>query len=415
MTPPSLPDGVRQVADALVRAGGRPFLVGGGVRDHLRGLPVVDWDLEVFGLHVDEIAKAVRSLGRVDAVGKAFGVLKARPRGWQGADIDVSLPRRDSKQGPGHRGIVVSGDPFMSHIDAARRRDLTINAMSIDLGTGDLVDPFGGASDLRDGVLRAVDSATFLEDPLRALRVAQFAARFDFEADRSLVDLCRTAALDELPAERVGREWAKLWLAGLRPSRGLRFARDAELLAHALPALVDVPLDDEAADRWANQFRTALPAGRRWAAALALWLRHTPPDRREAIFDRLDVHSADGVAVRRIALALLDAQDMPLVDDRHLRHISARCDLRAWLGVRGALDPAVAHDAWIQAADMAGIADAAPAPLLRGRDLTALGVPAGPAMGALLARLYQAQLDGEIGSEDAARALARRWARLPNT
>jgi tRNA nucleotidyltransferase (CCA-adding enzyme) len=407
MTPLALPHGVRRVAEALSGAGGRPFLVGGGVRDHLSGRAVTDWDLEVFGLDVDAIADALRALGRVDAVGRSFGVLKARPRGWIGPDIDVSLPRSDSKVGPGHRGIHVQGDPHMPLREAARRRDLTINAMSIELPGGALVDPFGGQRDLTDRLLRAVDADTFLEDPLRALRVARFAARLDFDVDPALVALCRNAAVDELPPERVGREWEKVWLSGVRPSRALRFARDCGVTARTLPGLVEYDALDAAADAWASNGDDAASPGRRWAGALALWMHATPEAALDDLLDRLDVHSALGVPVRRLVLALHAARALPIDDERHCRHIAAVADLRIWLTVRGALAQDFDRVDWTARAELAGIADAPPEPLLRGRDLAALGVPSGRAMGALLAELYTAQLDGEVASFDEAIAWAR--------
>ncbi len=167
--------------------------------------------MEVFGLPEDDLERLLRRLGRIDAVGRSFGVYKLRPRGWQdGREIDVAIPRRDSKIGPGHRGIDVVGDPDMSIREAARRRDLTVNAILWDIVADELIDPWNGLSDLRDRVLRAVDEQTFLEDPLRALRVVQFAARLSFAPTERLLQICRSAALDELPAERVRSEWEKL-------------------------------------------------------------------------------------------------------------------------------------------------------------------------------------------------------------
>ena len=102
---------MRRLLEALRDAGGRPYLVGGAVRDALLGLPHKDLDIEVFGLPLPHLKEVLARAGRVDAVGEAFTVLKVS--GLEGAEgaVDVSLPRRDSKAGPGHRGIAVSGDP----------------------------------------------------------------------------------------------------------------------------------------------------------------------------------------------------------------------------------------------------------------------------------------------------------------
>jgi len=120
-------------------------------------------------------------------------------------------------------------NPAMSITDACRRRDLTINSMAHDPLTGDLHDPFNGLADIRSKMLRATDPATFLDDPLRAMRVAQFVSRFGFDVDPVLLDLCSRADLSALPGERLYTEWQKL-LLGQHPDQGLRFLRAANLL-----------------------------------------------------------------------------------------------------------------------------------------------------------------------------------------
>src|SRR4029450_3133305 len=114
------------------------------------------------------------SFGRVEAVGQSFPVYKVV--GPDGVAIDVALPPRESKQGRGHKGFEVRGDPFMSFAEAARRRDFTINAISWDPLSDEYVDPVDGRADLERGVLRAVDSRTFADASLRALRAVQLAA-----------------------------------------------------------------------------------------------------------------------------------------------------------------------------------------------------------------------------------------------
>ena len=178
-----VPASLRRVIDALAARGGRPFIVGGAVRDALLGLPARDLDLEVFGLPADGVREVLAAFGPVNAVGEAFTVFKLSGlEGVEGA-VDVSLPRRDSKAGPGHRGILVVGDPSLSLEEASRRRDFTINALLFDPVRGETHDPHGGARDLAAGILRAVDARHFGEDPLRALRAVQLAARFDLTVD----------------------------------------------------------------------------------------------------------------------------------------------------------------------------------------------------------------------------------------
>ncbi|MFM8333489.1 MAG: hypothetical protein ACKN9T_17570, partial [Candidatus Methylumidiphilus sp.] len=105
-----LPPPARQLADAILNAGGRAVVVGGAVRDHLLGLPPKDIDIEAYGLTIDALQAALRQVAKVHAVGKSFGVLKTRIGGME---IDVSLPRRERKIGQGHRGFEVDYNPFM--------------------------------------------------------------------------------------------------------------------------------------------------------------------------------------------------------------------------------------------------------------------------------------------------------------
>src|SRR5262249_42316982 len=140
MTTP--PDAAVAIATAIRNAGGRALIVGGWVRDDLIGRTPKDLDLEVFGLPVDRLKPLLERFGRVDTVGEAFTVFKV-------SGLDVSLPRRESKTGRGHKAFDVQGDPSLSFEDAARRRDFTINAISRDPLTGEIVDPFQGRDDLR--------------------------------------------------------------------------------------------------------------------------------------------------------------------------------------------------------------------------------------------------------------------------
>src|SRR3954469_2455984 len=182
-------DRARAIAASIHDAGGRALIVGGWVRDRLMGRDSKDVDLEVFGLASKRVRTLLEALGQVEAVGESFQVYKT-------GDIDVSLPRRESKSGRGHRGFEVTGDPDMTFEEAARRRDFRVNAIGWDPLTGEYLDPYDGQGDLQRRILRAVDPATFAEDSLRALRAVQFAARFGFAVDTGTQELCRSIALD---------------------------------------------------------------------------------------------------------------------------------------------------------------------------------------------------------------------------
>ena len=223
-----------EIAAAIARevraAGGRALVVGGWVRDRLMGHPSKDMDVEVFGVDAAGLKGILQAFGRVNTVGESFTVYKV-------AGLDVSLPRRESKTGRGHRGFTVSGDPALSFRDAARRRDFTINAISWDPLTEEYVDPFDGRGDLQRRVLRAVDATTFADDSLRVLRAIQFAARFEFTVDPDTKALCRSIPIDDLPAERLWGEIEKLLLRARKPSIGFALAQELGIVERLFPEL----------------------------------------------------------------------------------------------------------------------------------------------------------------------------------
>ena len=231
-----------EIAKAVRDAGGRAVVVGGWVRDHLLGVRSKDVDIEVFGLGVERLEALLARFGKVHAVGRAFGVFRVGC-----IDVDFSLPRRDSKRGPGHRGFDVSPDPSLDFAEAARRRDLTVNSIGIDPLTGEVLDPHAGRSDLERRVLRATDPAHFCEDPLRGLRVAQLAARLEMTPDDALVALCRKLDLSDLSGERVFDELRKLLLRAAKPSIGFKVLEDTGQLRFfpEIDALRGVPQDPE--------------------------------------------------------------------------------------------------------------------------------------------------------------------------
>ena len=239
---PGLDPRTIEIAKTVRDAGGRAVVVGGFVRDRLLGVRTKDIDIEVFGLDVGTFEAILAKFGKVHAVGRAFGVFRTA-----GIDADFSLPRRDSKRGPGHCGFDVAPDPALDFGEAARRRDLTVNSMGLDPLTGEVLDPHGGRRDLERGVLRATDPAHFSEDPLRGLRVAQLAARLEMSPDDELVALCRVLDLGELSGERVFGEFRKLLLRAAKPSIGFGVLEETGLLRFfpELDALRGVPQDAE--------------------------------------------------------------------------------------------------------------------------------------------------------------------------
>ena len=191
-----------RIAEAVRAVGGRALIVGGWVRDRIMALGQhadnvsKDIDIEVFGVPADRLRLLLEAFGRVETVGESFQVYKS-------GDIDVSLPRRESKSGPGHRGFDIAGDPSMELHEAVRRRDFTINAIAWDPLTEEYLDPCDGRGDIERRLLRVVDPATFGDDSLRVLRAIQFAARFELTLDETTRALCRDTPLNDLPPHVV--------------------------------------------------------------------------------------------------------------------------------------------------------------------------------------------------------------------
>jgi tRNA nucleotidyltransferase (CCA-adding enzyme) len=404
LDPGPIPDVVVDVATRVANKGGRALLVGGCVRDRLLGRIVKDWDIEVYGIAARPLERVLRAVGRVNNVGRSFGVLKVATAD---GELDVSIPRRDSNAGPGHRGIHAESDPTMSIREAARRRDLTVNAILLDPLTQQIVDPFHGRADLDAGLLRAVDPDTFLEDPLRALRVVQFAARLEMQVAPELLALCRDAPLAELPAERIAGEWQKLLLRGRRPSLGLAVAREANILQRVFPEVDDAPQSDQALDSLAAGPRDALtPEGAQWAVMLAAWLHGATPAAVEATLDRLWLHKWKGFPLRDQVQGMRASWTAPITTDADLRRLATTCQLGLLLVARGAFDEPVS--AALARAGELGVLEQAPDPVLKGRHLLARGVRPGPNLGVVLRAVYDAQLAGDVTEIDGATALAFR-------
>lgn len=215
--------------DTHVRTtGGKVLLVGGAVRNIIMKLPITDIDVEVYGVSIADLQRMLSLYGRVDYVGKSFGVLRV-----VGFPIDWAIPRKDQSG----RKPEVTLIPDLPVEVALRRRDVTMNAMAIDCGTGMLYDPFGGRADIAERVLRAPDPSFFAEDPLRFYRVMQFISRFDCYPDQELTDICRVIDLTAVSQERIAGEFEKLLLKSDVPSRGIRWLASIHRLQEIMPEL----------------------------------------------------------------------------------------------------------------------------------------------------------------------------------
>lgn len=228
------------VADILNR--GRIYEVGGAVRDSLlKDQPAVkDRDYLVTGIDYDHLSRLLRRHGRVDLVGRSFGVIKFTQFTEGLAHThDISLPRREHSIGWGHKDFEVNFDPGLSVEDDLVRRDFTINAMARDLASDQLIDPLGGLKDLEQRQLRMVSEHSFEEDPLRMLRAIQFASRFGFDIEaKTWQAMCEQASsIASVSAERIQEELGKLLTLAKHPSNGFRLMQQSGLLAPILPEL----------------------------------------------------------------------------------------------------------------------------------------------------------------------------------
>ena len=414
-------------------------------------------DMEVFGVPAGDLPAVLAAFGNVEAIGKSFPVYKI-------GNIDVGLPRRESKTSPGHKGFVVEGDPSMTIDDAARRRDFTVNAISWDPLSDEYFDPVGGRTDLESRILRAVDPRTFGDDSLRVLRAVQFAARFEMTLDEDTKALCRTIRLDDLPPERIWGEIEKLLLRARRPSLGFALALELGVIDQLFPelkALVGCEQEPEwhpEGDVWVHTLQVIDQARQRvddldLADQLIVMLGAVTHDFGKpsttafldgrirsmnheeegvapaaAFLDRLNIHSIAGKDVRTQVLGLVAHHLKPgmlykvreELTDGAFRRLSqkANLELLARLAKSDCLGRAPgtfdcsAMDWFLDRARELGVDRSPPKPLLLGRHLLELGMRPGPDMGALLKQVYEKQLDGAVKTLEEAIAVASQMGRI---
>lgn len=461
---------VKEICEAVRQEGGRAFLVGGLVRNRLitrllAASPpeevVRDFDLEVYGIQPDRLKALIRRFGRVNEVGESFSVYKLFIRkGEERIEVDVSLPRSESKVGRGHRGFKVHGDPEMAYSEAARRRDFTINAIMCDPLNGELIDPYGGIGDIQRRLIRVVDPRTFIEDSLRVLRGMVFAARFEFEVDAGTVALCRTVPLDDLPHERIWMEIEKL-LRSRRPSLGLTAGLEMGVIERLFPELAALVGCEQEADQhpegdvWTHTLQVldvaakltrTLPKPERLTVMLAALChdlgkpsatryengRICSTGHEEAgiepthrFLDRFNLYRIDGYRVREQVVALVANHLKPSqffynkdrVTDGAFRRLAGKCDMELLYLVatanslgrvaNGAPPPTAEAAEWFwERVKWLGIEHEPPSPILLGRHLIDMGLAPGKRMGEITSAVYEMQLDGRVTTLEEALAAA---------
>jgi len=426
----------------LVKAnGGRALIVGGWVRDFLLGVPSNDIDLEVFGLTEYQVRTIIARNYQFNEVGQAFGVLKVKVPNSDEV-IDVSLPRKEVKTGDGHRGFSVEIDPYMSFFDASRRRDLTINSMGYDPLEGTIIDPHGGKNDIEYGWIKHTSDA-FYEDPLRVLRVARFAAKYDFYVTLATMQACQNMEnmADYLPSERLWMEMEKTMLQTNWPSRFFRELNYYKWLRifPEVKALIGVEQDCEwhpegdvfehtmhAIDYWAQNLRTGnrdddlvvglgvlchdfgkvSTTGLSDGRIRALGHEEAGVEPTKNFLHRLGQYELAKKITPLVANHLYPNHSSPFTA-KGIRRLSTKVDRldllatlsRADVAGRPPKDPAPSFYKISQFEEVVRTTDVpvgGPKPFIGGDDLIEIGMKPGPEFKTILDRIYESQLDGEV-------------------
>ena len=439
---------VKRIIQLLLDGGASDCLfVGGCVRDHFLDVQTKDIDIEVYGLSYKQIVKVLKPHFHVGWVGQSFGTVKVDN------EIDLNVPRTESKTSTGHTGFDVVSDPFLDPTVALSRRDFTINAIGIRID-GTVIDPFGGLDDLRKGILRAPTEA-FCEDPLRVLRGMQFAARFGFDLEPLTCELCRRVLpeFETLSAERIWTEWEKWATKGRFPGKGLQVLRDTGWVAcfPEIEALIDTPQNPVYHPEGDAFTHTKMTCDA--AVPIADELKLNAAERTILLFAALchdfgkpattilnkkgnwssPRHAVEGVPIAHNFLKRLHAPNLilehvPILVGEHMAHDAAppgECpsfpvvrrlavrlapsNIKMWSALcrsdslgNGSTEPRHKISTWEEVAAKLEVRENKPKPILQGRDLIKLGMEPGRAMGALLHRAYEAQLDGVISNLDEA-------------
>ena len=422
-----VPEKILEIASEIRKAGGRAFLVGGFVRDVLLGnTDSRDFDIEVYDLEQESLLQILKSFGRTDIVGKAFGVFHLSMRGLS---LDFSFPRTESKVGYGHRGFLVETNPNLTFKEAAYRRDFTINAMGMELPEMKLCDPYGGEHDLKERLLRHVGPA-FSEDSLRILRGVQFASRFELTLTQETIELCRTLSLSDLSVERIFEEFKKWLLKPGKPSFGLKAFLDIglenyfpEILPLAssfenLALLLDKMFEVRKEAFITEEAKTELA----FSALLVgnAFLKNKQADEKAKIKENVlaflnritnEIHLIKKVPEILTVYGELDFETIPA--DAVLRRYAVRldglstlCSLLFSTPEHLVFNPLYAKEFFERSSEL-NLLEKAPKPYLTGKMLLDLGMTPGKEMGVVIQESFELQLNGEIKNANEALEFAK--------
>jgi len=229
----------RIFAETIAAQGGRAYRVGACVHDMIRGINPNGIDFCVVGM----VKKNFKGLFP-DAVecGKYFPVFRLS---IAGVKCEIAFARTERKDGSGHRGFKIASNPKITIEQDLFRRDTTVNAMAIDCLTGEVIDPFHGMQDSKDGMLRAT-GRHFSDDPMRALRLAGEAARLDYEIDGATLNFARAAGAEigGEPSERLFAEMAKALREAPAPAKFFKILAKVDLLPLVFKEIADLSAEN---------------------------------------------------------------------------------------------------------------------------------------------------------------------------
>jgi len=448
--------------DLFVRLfGENVYAVGGYVRDLVMGTLSEEVDILIIRTPLEEIVPTIRKHGKVDLVGKSFGIIKFTK---DGKTYDIALPRKDvPKEKPArrHKDFLISADPDLPLERDLERRDFRCNSMAVRLKDGALVDPFDGVKDTKARIIRLTNVQAFPDDPLRVLRVARFSSVLQFSVDPSIYDIAKAIDLGGLSVERINEEMFKILLLSPSPSVGLEVLFKVGALKQLFPELYRLTLSIQDSffhpekddfghhSVWHHTKLTVdqakvlsdligLDQQRKLCLLLAAlyhdvgkpvtaqWEHkrgrmvitnsgHDLASERitRKVLARFRIFSWNGYNLKKMVPLLIKSHHRLSELWQNRRTVTKKAFNRLAADTNGEIELLVYLDAadragrkerrvisldrqgtWLlRKFDQLNVSKETIAPLIMGRDLLKLGVPPGPAMGKMLKRLYELQLD----------------------
>jgi len=386
---------LQPIFDKLISHNIKPIIVGGFVRDSLLGIKSKDIDIELYNLeNYEQLQKILQKFGSINSVGKSFGVCKLS---LDTLELDFSFPRTDSKVTSGHKGFNIQTYSQIDFKTASTRRDFTINAMGFDVKKKKLLDPFNGANDLQNRILRVVDRVKFAEDPLRILRAMQFCARFNLKVDNELLNICsnmiNTHLLEQLPKERIFLEFQKLLTQARKPSIGINFLKNIDAFSY-FSELKNTP--------YYTQKLNALDKIKSDKLHIKLSLLCYDLTEKD-IINFLNKLTQDKILIKK-TLLLHKYKDIflntSIISNYNIYKVAEYVNIEEVLLVHSAMnDKSIYKKIQLQAISL-GVYKQKLVALIEGKDLITLGFKPSPKFSIILQKCYEAQMKGKFNTKE---------------